>query len=108
MLTFMSEYNGWTNYETWNVYLWLSNEEGSYTWARELVREAHQQPREEWVPDCISDHDRGRHRAAEALKDAVTELEEGRVTTASMASDLLGAAFSEVDWAEVADAFLEE
>lgn len=28
-------YNGWSNYETWNVSLWLNNDEGSY---RELVR----------------------------------------------------------------------
>lgn len=28
-------YNGWSNYETWNVSLWLNNEEGSY---RELCR----------------------------------------------------------------------
>ena len=23
-------YNGWTNYETWAVKLWMDNEEGSY------------------------------------------------------------------------------
>jgi hypothetical protein len=23
-------YNGWTNYETWNVSLWLNNEPGTY------------------------------------------------------------------------------
>jgi len=26
----VAEYNGYTNYETWNVQLWISNEEGSY------------------------------------------------------------------------------
>ena len=26
----MAEYNGWTNYETWNVVLWLENEERTY------------------------------------------------------------------------------
>jgi hypothetical protein len=28
-------YNGWTNYETWNVALWINNEEGLYELARE-------------------------------------------------------------------------
>ena len=27
-------YNGWTNYETWNVAFWLGNDEGLYNLAR--------------------------------------------------------------------------
>ena len=27
-------YNGWTNYETWNVALWMDNDEESYQIAR--------------------------------------------------------------------------
>ena len=29
-----STYNGWTNYQTWNVALWLGNDEGLYEMAR--------------------------------------------------------------------------
>ena len=28
-------YNGWTNYETWNVALWIQNDEFMYDMARE-------------------------------------------------------------------------
>ena len=28
-------YNGWTNYETWNVALWINNTEGLYNLARQ-------------------------------------------------------------------------
>ena len=31
-------YNGWHNYETWNVHLWLTNEEATYRYWRALAQ----------------------------------------------------------------------
>jgi hypothetical protein len=30
-----TEYNGWTNYETWNVALWINNNQGLYHLAQQ-------------------------------------------------------------------------
>ena len=32
-------YNGWTNYETWNVALWIGNDEGLYRCQQEIVEQ---------------------------------------------------------------------
>ena len=31
-------YNGWANYETWNVTLWMQNDVGLYELARQVAR----------------------------------------------------------------------
>jgi len=78
------EYNGWTNYETWCVNLWLNNEYHSYEWLRALAM------------DEMEDYDK-----AETLKVYVSEDCNPLIDDASMFTDLLNGALSEVNWYEI-------
>jgi len=100
----MSEerYNGWTNYETWVVKLWLDNDEGSYEFQKELAREVLRNP------EHIELLNRKRDPACQlgnTLKDALTEQ---MPEVVGMWSDLLNASWSEVNWYEIAGSILEE
>jgi hypothetical protein len=33
----MPSYNGWKNYQTWNAALWIGNDEGLYSMAKEIA-----------------------------------------------------------------------
>jgi hypothetical protein len=101
------KYNGWANYETWSVNLILSNEQGLDTQCRELVVEAMASE-----PDA----DLKRVRAADVLKEWVTDEWLGTFyeeinnfgDAGLLASQLVSASLSEVDWLEIADAFAPE
>jgi hypothetical protein len=92
-------YNGWKNYPTWAVNLWLSNDEGLYNTTRDLVSSArygakHSEPSE-------------RVLTADTLKAWVRD-DLAPDLGASFAADLLGYALDCVDWFEIADAWLED
>ena len=58
-----SKYNGWTNYETWNFNLWITNEESDHEYALEMAFDSEHEYElskrlKEWAEnmadDCIS------------------------------------------------------
>ena len=81
-------YNGWKNYETWNVNLWLTNDEGTYYYCMELAEEA----------DDI-------YELSKQLEEFV---DENNPLTSGMYADLLGGALSAVDYYEIAEHFYND
>lgn len=102
-----SGYNGWANYETWSVVLWLEDDEASSRYWRQAAREA--------ARDAVTDPavvggwravgQAARHRLAERLHQSLAhELIAG---VYDLTAELLGASLHEVDWGEVAENFLD-
>ena len=89
------EYNGWTNYETWVVALWMDNERGSQEYWQSIAAELS----DPTSPEYIKDENTQKCRVADRLKD---EHEEALPELTGFAADLLNAAMSEVDWYEIA------
>ena len=97
-------YNGWTNYETWLVKLWLDNDQGSQEYWESEARECMQ--------DVASDNDI-RSEAANDLADRLKDehkryVDEIMPGPASFLNDLINAALSEVNWDEIARSYVDE
>ena len=104
----MTGYNGWTNYETWAVNLWLMNDQGSEEMIRELVADVLAEPVNPL--SVLTPEEQGRYAVAEALKNRITDPDEGIIPDlgASLAGDLLGAALCEVNWSELAETYIQD
>lgn len=90
-----NEYNGWTNYETWVVNLWLNNEQGSQDYWLNVA---------EWVLHHSKDEDAARYELASIIEN---QHEESLPELTGFAADLLNASMSEVNWHEIAEHFID-
>ena len=90
-------YNGWQNYETWLASLYLNGEDWQNFVETELLRE---------VEDEEITEDKKVEMLAEYLKDYVEEEAEMAGLNGFL-DDLLTSAISEIDFTELATAFLD-
>lgn len=102
-------YQGWKNYPTWAVNLWLSNDEPLYREALEMAAEEIRiAPQDENVAGGIwTTFEAERYRLADAFKTWVRDVLAPDLG-ATFAADLLGYALDEVDWHEIATSWIEQ
>lgn len=98
-------YNGWTNYETWAVALWVDNSEDTYRARRSMADDYRAERVEPDDPKPIEEP------TVQGFANAIREWVEEEMMPdlgASLASDLLNADLSEVNWREIAEEWLTE
>ncbi|MGB4322172.1 MAG: hypothetical protein WBJ23_02400 [Anaerolineaceae bacterium] len=83
-------YNGYENYQTWAVALWLDNDESTSELISDIIKRAR------------SDYD-----AADQLRDLIEEMNP-LADQASMFTDILNSALSDVKYIEIIKSHKEE
>jgi len=87
------KYNGYNNYETWLVALWIDNDEYRQCEARRIAR---REPSLAHLSDALKEW-------VESWDEVYTACD-----AASIVADLINAALSEVDWYELAEMYAKE
>lgn len=82
----IGRYNGWTNYETWVVGLWIGNEEETWNYYVEMAR-------------ASSDVCELARKIRDDISDGLPDLD-------GMYEDLMGKALGNVDWQVIARNFM--
>ncbi len=89
-------YNGWANYETWLVKVWMDNDQGSQEYWADLTKQ-------------LVDAENTTQDILIVLCDELKTQHEGDLPDLEgFAADLLNAAMSAVNWREIALSLVED
>jgi hypothetical protein len=100
------KYNGWSNYPTWCVKLWIDNDQGLYDEVNQMAQDCYDNAE---ANSYLTKEELARCDFADELEDYIQELRvnfDGTVN--GMSADLLGFAIGLVDWYEIAAAIIED
>jgi hypothetical protein len=99
----MADYNGWTNYETWNVALWMDNSEGSQAYWNERA--------EELLEDGVEQDD-ATYKLSKEIEEQHEEYVQDALEKAgaecSFMADIVNGSMREVNWYEIAEHYIDE
>ena len=90
------EYNGWTNWETWNFKLWIDNDEQSYKMVIEMAEDVYRRNK-----GTITDLSKELESYADNMRCEI------KVDTGFFA-DVCNSAIKLVNFYEIAESYLEE
>jgi len=86
-----SKYNGWTNFETWNFNLWITNTEGDHSHALEMAFD--------------SEHE---YELSKRLEEWAEEMADDCGLTHGFIKDMVNSSIKTVNFYEVAEDLWEE
>jgi hypothetical protein len=84
------DYNGWKNYETWNVNLWIQNDEGFYNHMVQELRDILDRHENDWENVSLAE-----------VRGMVRDVIGSKTPDGVRTTDIL------IDWMEISDALLE-
>ncbi len=98
-------YNGWSNYETWVVKLWIDND--GYAGGAESVSDL----AKELLEKDTAEGEEATSALAKWIEDAIDQdidNSDEKALTEGLFADLLGRSLKQVNWDEIAAAYIQE